>query len=78
MAQSDLLLVQCPKHLYEVHLYILFAFQWNTTFIEVKSHYFLALESTSVHKCFSIQLLKIGDQAECAEKILFSWNFQSH
>lgn len=39
MAQSDLLLVQSPKHLNEVHLYIFFAFQWNTTFIEVKSHY---------------------------------------
>lgn len=39
MAQSDLPLVPSPKHLNEVHLDILFAFQWNIK-SEVKSHYF--------------------------------------
>lgn len=71
MARSDLLLVQSPKHLNEVHLYIAyFSMEYYIYWGEITLY--LALASGSIHKCFFIQLIKIGDQDGCAKEISFT------
>lgn len=52
MARGDLLLVQSPKHLNEVHLYILLCFSMEYYIYSGEITLFLVLKSTSIHKFF--------------------------